>query len=523
LLNRKPLLIMIIFLFSLLAYFVTFGDASKERERIIENNLDLTANIAKDIKKFIDSHFLIMEIIGGIDDAAYVSRILNQQSSISSFVLTDLDGKVLKEVHKELTGEEQKILFTNYLLPYLQYPLKGEKYVSNVISRGGGSPFIESEDTAQELIVLAAPVYTEDKIIGAVFLTVKSNAFIPLFEEYHIGKNGYAFLRDGSGNTIYHPQHELIRARNYKFFDVSLIPRSDYKVRRSSFDNEKKYMTYRPIENTAWMVFVMQPISEYKSPIYLILLKNGTLLVLLFLFMYLLYHLEQKEKKLLQAQINNERLEVVAEVAAGIAHEIKNPLVPIKGFIQLEKLKANSTLGQETIRLLLSEISRIETIINDFMTLARNNQGQYEQISLLGVLEDVISLMQVEADKKKIQLRSNMDNVKEKILVYGDANHLTQVFQNIIKNSLEATESGGLIEVETRLENKEVRISIRDTGEGMTAEQLRKVGTPFYSTKEQGTGMGLAISQRIIKNHGGRIEIISQEKKGTTVDIYLPY
>jgi len=136
--------------------------------------------------------------------------------------------------------------------------------------------------------------------------------------------------------------------------------------------------------------------------------------------------------------------------------------------------------------------------------------------------KDVVTLMQVEADKKGISLISNTDSIDGKILVYGDMNHLTQVFQNIIKNSLEATGSGGNIGVEAKLENKEVLISIKDTGQGMSPEHLRKIGTPFYSTKEQGTGMGLAISQRVVKNHGGRIDFISQENKGTTVNIYLP-
>lgn len=513
LLKRKPLLIIIIILFSFLAYFITYGDAHKERKRIIDKNLDLTSNIAETIDSFINSNFHLMGIISGINDIKYVARVIEHEESVSSFLLLDLDGRVISEVHKELNGEEQKVIYNRYLLPYLQYPLKGEKYVSNLI---------QSRDLSKDFIVLGAPVFREDIISGAAFLIIKNNTFLSLLQDYHIGDNGYIFLRDGSGDTIYHPQYELIKERKYKFFDVSLVPRSDHKIQKSSYDNQVKYMTYRPLKNASWMVFVMQPIYEYQSPVYLIWLKNGTLLTLLFLFMYLLYNLEQKNKRLLQTQFDNERLEVVAEVAAGIAHEIKNPLVPIKGFIQLEKLKASSTLGQETIRLLLNEIARIETIINDFMTLARNDQIQYSNVCLLDIIKDVLSLMQVEADKKGIELVSNIVSIKDQILIYGDINHLTQVFLNTVKNSLEAIEDSGTIEVNVRLADKEARITIKDTGQGMTPENLRKAGTPFYTTKEQGTGMGLAICQRVVKNHGGRIEIFSQEKKGTTVEVYLP-
>jgi len=513
-LNRKPLLLIIIFLFIILTYFITYEDAYKERKRIIEGNLGITSNISSDIDQFINTYFLSMEILGGIDDPPYVLKFFERYKNVSSFLVLDPSGKIVNEFHKELNKKEQDNLFHRYLLPYLQYPLSGERYVSNLI---------QSSDINEELIALASPLYDAGgKISGAVFLTIKIDVFIPLLKDYKIGKNGYVFIRDGAGNTIYHPQYELVKALNYKFFDIPLIPRSDHKIQKSSFDNEIKYVTYRPIQNADWMVFIMQPIDEYQSPIYLIWIKNGTLLLLLFLFVYILYHLGKKEKRLLQTQLNNERLEVVAEMAAGIAHEIKNPLVPIKGFIQLEKLKASSSLGQETIRLLLGEIDRIESIINDFMTLARNNQTQYGQVKLLETLKDVLSLMQVEADNKGIQLTSNVSTIAEKLVVYGDGNHLTQLFLNIIKNAMEASKSQEVVDVQVKIESKDIRITIKDTGQGIPIENLRKIGTPFYSTKEQGTGMGLAISQRIVKNHKGRMEITSQESKGTTVDIYLP-
>ncbi|MGI6225356.1 MAG: ATP-binding protein [Peptococcales bacterium] len=512
-LKRKPLLIIIILLFSLLAYFITYENAHKERTRIINTNLDRTENIAENINQFIDSHFKIMEIISGIENLDYIQRVINKEESISSLFILDLKGEVVSEVHKELEGQEQIDLFTRYILPYIQYPLKGERYVSGVV---------QSKNLSQDVIVFATPIYSNKIISGAAFLTIKVDAFIPLLEDFPIGERGYVFLRDGYGHTIYHPQYELIKEKNYKFFDVSLLPRSNYKIQKSSFDDELKYITYHPIENTDWMVFIMQPISEYQSPIYLIWLKNGTLLVLLFLFMYLLYNLEQKDRRLLQTQVTNERLEVVAEVAAGIAHEIKNPLVPIKGYIQLEKLKTVSTLGDETIRLLLKEISRIETIINDFMTLARNNESRFDKVALLEIIKDILMLMQVEADNRGVKLIFNVGSIKEKIFICGDANHLSQVFLNIIKNSLEAMDNSGTIEVNVKLKEKLVLVTVRDMGRGMTPEELRKAGTPFFSTKEQGTGMGLAVSHRIIRNHGGTMEITSQENKGTTVQISLP-
>lgn len=511
--KRKPLILIIVLLFSLLTYLITFKDAYKEWDRIVSTDIDITENISKEIDNVIDNCFVLMNILGNISVQDDVTKILQQNPSISSFFIMDQKGNIKYEFYKDLDADEKTILFSVHILPYLQYPLKGEKYVSNLI---------QDRNLNHEMIAFGSPITNGDEISGIAFMTYKVNDFGPFLEEYKIGKKGYIAIRDGLGDTIYHPQHEKIRTKNYKFYDIPLVPKSDHRIVLSSLDNRPKYVTYKPLQNAPWMVFVLKPLLEYQSPIVLILLKNGTLLILLSIFLYLLFTLEKKEKRLLETQINNERLEVAAQVAAGIAHEIKNPLVPIKGFIQLEKYKAGSTLGQETIRLLLNEINRIEKIINEFLTLARIDKDEKVSVNIIETLKDVLALMSVEASSKEIVMKTNLDEIQETILVQGNKNHLIQIFQNIIKNSLEVEVKGGLIEILVKKDKKEVRISIKDNGHGMSAEQLRKIGTPFYSTKEQGTGMGVAICQRLVKNHGGRLNIVSQAGKGTTVEIYLP-
>ena len=374
----------------------------------------------------------------------------------------------------------------------------------------------------EKIIILGAPIIFDGEITKIAFLAIKADVLNPILDNYKIGENGYIIIRDGMGNIIYHPNYEKIKTRSNKFLDIPLVPRSDNKIQRTSLDNRMNYLTYQPMEEAPWMVFVVQPYFEYQSPVALIWIKNGTLFILLGVFVYLLYTLEKKDKRLLETQLTNEKLEVAAQVAAGLAHEIKNPLVPIKGFIQLEKLKPNSTLGQANIKLLLNEIKRIENIINDFMTFAKSSSDRKHTVDVLELLQNVLTLMQVEANNKEIALVSNIAKIQEKVLVNGNEDHLTQIFQNIIKNALETEKKGGVIEVQIKKDKKEVRISIKDTGQGMSPEQLRKVGTPFYSTKEQGTGLGVAICQRLVKNHGGNINIFSQEGKGTTVEVILP-
>ncbi|MFZ7103974.1 MAG: ATP-binding protein [Peptococcaceae bacterium] len=522
--RRKTLLMIIVLIFSLLTYFVTYEDAEKEKNRIIDRNLIHTRDIAQDIDQFLETKFLLMDVIAGsltdyrgapdynLDE--HLSSVLKRDKDLDSFVVVNEEGKVLIENHKSLDRQERQQLFNNYLLPYLQYPLKGARYTSDLI---------HSDLINAELVVLGTPLLKSGQIKGAVFLTLKSEAFARLLGEIKVGESGYVCLRDSAGEIIFHPRLKEIRTRNYKFLDIPLFPKTTYKINVSSFDHCKKYMTYKPLHNADWMVFILQPVSEYKAPIYTIWLKNGSLLALLFIFMYLLYILEQKEKGLLQTKLNNERLEVIAEFAAGLAHEIKNPLVPIKGFIQLEKRKPASTLGQENVRLLLNEVERIEKIIDDFMSLAQENLTEYTKINFSHLLKDTISFFKAEAGKEKLDVASNIESFTEDFWVLGDRKQLRQVFFNIIKNAVEAAGCHGNIQVDIgKVTNKEIQIQIKDTGQGIPSKILNKIGTPFFSTKEEGIGMGVAISQRILKNHGGRMEISSREGKGTIVIVFLP-
>ena len=131
--KRRPLITIIVILFVLLSYFITFNDAHKERERIIDKNLNLTANISKDLDIFIKNYFMLLNILSGVDDVNYISQVLGQNQDTISFLILDSNGDVVHEFHKEISKDNQETFLNLYIRPYLQYPLKGERYVSNVI------------------------------------------------------------------------------------------------------------------------------------------------------------------------------------------------------------------------------------------------------------------------------------------------------------------------------------------------------------------------------------------------------
>ncbi|MFD2680701.1 PAS domain S-box protein [Bacillus seohaeanensis] len=224
------------------------------------------------------------------------------------------------------------------------------------------------------------------------------------------------------------------------------------------------------------------------------------------------------ESKLSEEMIRrSDKLSVVGQLAAGVAHEIRNPLTTLRGFVQLFK----TDIDERYANIMLAELDRINLIVSEFLILSKPQAINYEYKDMEQILHSIISFLEPQAIIKNIQLHLVVD--KEIPQIKCEQNQLKQVFINLLKNAIEAMPKGGNITVEVQVTNDEmVNICIIDEGEGIEEEQIPKVGEPFFSTKENGTGLGLMVSYRIIENHGGAMRISSQLNKGTTIEIKLP-
>ncbi|GGE29350.1 hypothetical protein GCM10011391_04860 [Pullulanibacillus camelliae] len=213
----------------------------------------------------------------------------------------------------------------------------------------------------------------------------------------------------------------------------------------------------------------------------------------------------------------SKKLTLAGQLAAGIAHEIKNPLTAIKGFLHL--IKADYHGNDMYINVITEEINRIESIITELLILAKPTEAKLTQCSITQILDQVITLLNTVAHLKGTEIQANY--APNLPLLFCDENKIKQVFINLLNNALEAMNNGGIINVVVTSENEHLIIQIIDQGTGMSKEQLDKVGQPFYTTKENGTGLGLMICRQIIENHQGRITF-SSSSSGTTVTIDLP-
>lgn len=222
----------------------------------------------------------------------------------------------------------------------------------------------------------------------------------------------------------------------------------------------------------------------------------------------------QQQEYLIQA----EKLAITGQLAAGIAHEIRNPLTSIKGFMQLLKEHFNE-LSNQTFDVIWSEINRIDEITSELLVLAKPQRTQLKKNDLSAIIRHVITLLDGQAHQNNIYFNFDSDRL---ILVECNANQMRQVFLNIFKNSIESMAGGGTIDVRLRETVSDVTITVTDEGTGIPDELISTLGEPFYTTKEKGTGLGLMVVYNVIQEHGGTISIDSQKDKGTKVCISLP-
>lgn len=224
--------------------------------------------------------------------------------------------------------------------------------------------------------------------------------------------------------------------------------------------------------------------------------------------------------------IESERLNAIMLLAAGVAHEIGNPLNSLNIHLQLLDRELGHISGEsgedlrELVDVARNEVTRLDQIINQFLRAIRPSEPQLEAVDVKNLLEDTLQVMDLEIKDRGAWVELECEGDLPKIML--DKGQMRQVFFNLIKNGIQAMSEGGLLKVSVEVNDEFTSIAFRDSGVGISAEDLGNIFEPYHTTKSEGHGLGLMIVQRIVRDHGGQIEIETAPGKGTTITVLLP-
>lgn len=267
-------------------------------------------------------------------------------------------------------------------------------------------------------------------------------------------------------------------------------------------------------------------IEDYSKPIHLgeititketglIVTVEGIIVPIVFegeaAYQYIIRDITQR-KEIEKEMARLDRLNLIGEMAAGIGHEIRNPMTTVRGFLQILGDKEECSKYKGNFDLMIDELDRANSIISEYLKLARNNNVERNLINLNDIIKTLLPLIQSDAMKSENKLILELEGIPDLLM---DEKEVRQVIFNLVRNGLEASPLGSDLTIRTFADGDDIVLAIQDNGEGISPDVLEKIGTPFFTTKDNGTGLGLAVCYSIANRHNAKIEIKSNSG-GTT-------
>jgi signal transduction histidine kinase len=212
------------------------------------------------------------------------------------------------------------------------------------------------------------------------------------------------------------------------------------------------------------------------------------------------------------------RAQSLEQIGTKVAHELKNPLTGIKALVQLGRRSVAEAPSHERLEIVEREVSRMQEILQNYLSFTRPLQEVApRRVELGAIVSDTLEVLSARADDAHVRLYAQGEAAVE-----ADPRRLKEALLNLVANGIEATAPGGEVDVSVRSAGDEAEIVIRDSGRGMEAETLRRIGTPFFTTRDDGTGLGVVLARSVIAQHGGSLRYESEPGHGTRVRVALP-
>ena len=491
----------------------------------------------------------------------YQIRILDSQGW--ELIKVKADGRPIIELNRARTDLTDNLYRTD----------PNQLYVSDILL---------SELRNGYIMHWAIPIYsTWHEYLGGVVIDLDYEEIIKMINEIRVGDQGYAFVIDDQGRVTGHPRYAPYEVTLETFPEPSLKELIQEMITGTSgwktyvHQNIDKVAAFAPVAFMGWSMGVTIPLDELGKEaraIKIHVIQTGAV-VLIFavlgvtlLAYYLLRpvrrlvaatnriaqgdlnhtipvqtrdelgdltrsfnHMVRNLARIQQELVRSEKLISLGRLSAGVAHEIRNPLNAIKGaIVHIQRRRRQDPLVNEYTQLVSEEIDRLNTFVTEFLYFARQSRPQPVPTQLNGLIVATQKLFQKQASQLDIRFHNQLDPHLPQLPV--DPHQIERVIVNVLINAMDALPDGGEIIFSTFVlksqqsphDPERVRIEIRDTGMGIAEEHLDAIFDPFYSTKEDGTGIGLPLSLSIVENHNGRMTVEPRQVSGVRVTIELP-
>lgn len=400
-----------------------------------------------------------------------------------------------------------------------------------------------------KMITIVAPVCRYDSLIGATVLTLDIQDIARTFlSSIKSGSRGYAWMMDEKGNLLYHPTQPNMVGRNlyktdsscfkcHKTFDVEkkiIEGRGDYYGKYVAPTGEDKILAFSTaaVGNARWIVAVSAPYSEVTMSIKRSMKLYAWIIILIFMttsgvattLLVLNRKQEQAEERAKHEKeldmMHSEKLASLERLTSGITSEIGNPLTSVFSFIDVLMDMEDDEFKKETLETIFFHMNRISDILKQLSSFSKTPPMELKPCKVNSLIEESLALIRY--DQRVQDITVVRDLWPDMPAITMDGNQLSQVIVNIVLNAADAMPNGGTLTIRSRVENNSIVIDFEDTGVGIDKENLSRIFDPFYTTKEHGTGLGLAVSYSIIKKLNGSLTVESDLNKGSKFMITLP-
>ena len=487
-----------------------------------------------------------------------------EEPDIEFVMLTDQSGKILVHSSPRYTGNQmvniklpqkrgglislvqkgphdKDIFYVIKHIPPMARPLAGERYKSERwdrrIMRWNNSlsgKYIVIGLKMEEYKAAQAEDIHRAIVSGLILLVLGSASlyFIFVIQNYYLIDNTLKSLESYTANVVNSMPNGLIsldsegRITTLNQNAANLLKLDFYKIKGKLLQDVMKECDLRNILLPSANIFERQKECHLNDGQIIPLSITSSLLkdeedniigkVIILRDLQDIKNLEKKVER-------SERLASLGRMAAGIAHEIRNPLSSIKGFAQYFRKKFDPDSEDAAYaQVMANEVDRLNRFIQDLLNFAKPQEPRFNPVDITTLMQHTLKLTEPDFREKNIRVEARFDEAIPPVMADGDM--ITQALLNILINASEAMENGGKLTITVRKNHEQsVHIFIEDNGKGISPADLRKIFDPFFTLKSGGSGLGLAIVYRIIENHHGEIEVTSQPGKGTTFKINLPF